>query len=68
MKCEIDPDAKFTRTSHPVRGAWIEIKGLNTAPVVASSHPVRGAWIEMQIAAELGCSELTVAPRQGCVD
>ena len=34
-------------TSHPVRGAWIEMSvyAYFLAPKV--SHPVRGAWIEM---------------------
>ena len=39
---------KYMPTSHPVRGAWIEIDvgavlGLNKY----KSHPVRGAWIEI---------------------
>ena len=34
--------------SHPVRGAWIEIRKV-IADVIAviPSHPVRGAWIEI---------------------
>ena len=33
--------------SHPVRGAWIEIKRYRRINGSHGSHPVRGAWIEM---------------------
>ena len=40
-------------TSHPVRGAWIEIFFLVDPPLAAvSSHPVRGAWIEIKLNAD----------------
>ena len=33
--------------SHPVRGAWIEIKSWACQQWKELSHPVRGAWIEI---------------------
>ena len=33
--------------SHPVRGAWIEIKNIIVLFSTIVSHPVRGAWIEI---------------------
>ncbi len=34
--------------SHPVRGAWIEIRFIRTQKLKPErSHPVRGAWIEI---------------------
>ena len=33
--------------SHPVRGAWIEIKNEAILDEIKPSHPVRGAWIEI---------------------
>ena len=34
--------------SHPTRGAWIEINGVDQGDVtVQASHPTRGAWIEI---------------------
>ncbi len=55
--------------SHPVRGAWIEIKIFRRAANGASkSHPVRGAWIEIAMENLIGTILSIVAPRQGCVD
>ena len=34
--------------SHPVRGAWIEIKTSRRPASFVKSHPVRGAWIEIR--------------------
>ena len=34
-------------TSHPVRGAWIEMSPAPKWTVMKRSHPVRGAWIEI---------------------
>ena len=39
---------KGIETSHPVRGAWIEIGLCSAAVGLPLSHPVRGAWIEIQ--------------------
>ena len=57
-----------TKTSLPVRGAWIEIsadrKKIRSG---AGSLPVRGAWIEISFSPPFfwaGC----VAPRAGSVD
>ena len=36
-------------TSHPARGAWIEISFLVTTTPSPVSHPARGAWIEIAI-------------------
>ena len=33
--------------SHPVRGAWIEIRNFYKCVYRWASHPVRGAWIEI---------------------
>ena len=33
--------------SHPVRGAWIEIRRFGAINIALKSHPVRGAWIEI---------------------
>ena len=35
------------KASHPVRGAWIEIRGHGGGSGAKESHPVRGAWIEI---------------------
>ena len=54
-------------TSHPARGAWIEIKvGVMLGPRF-ESHPARGAWIEIRNHSKVGVM-LGVAPRKGCVD
>ena len=37
------------RASHPVRGAWIEIRRHRRSRRLFPSHPVRGAWIEILI-------------------
>ena len=34
-------------TSHPARGAWIEIEAACKSVFCVGSHPARGAWIEM---------------------
>ena len=35
-------------TSHPARGAWIEIGiALPSSNLITESHPARGAWIEI---------------------
>ena len=39
---------KGIETSHPVRGAWIEISTSSGIMRFFRSHPVRGAWIEIQ--------------------
>ena len=54
-------------TSHPARGAWIEIRLKEYGIWNMRSHPARGAWIEISI---LIASQLlsVVAPRKGCVD
>ncbi len=37
------------KKSHPVRGAWIEMRNIYSTPVPKKSHPVRGAWIEISL-------------------
>ena len=54
-------------SSHPVRGAWIEISEGLEAEKVPKSHPVRGAWIEIYRGTKCH-RESYVAPREGCVD
>ena len=36
-------------SSHPARGAWIEIRSGVRRPGHCGSHPARGAWIEMTV-------------------
>ena len=36
-------------SSHPARGAWIEMKISASEVVQMQSHPARGAWIEMAV-------------------
>ena len=54
-------------TSHPARGAWIEIKIWRYTKCRASSHPARGAWIEIWVLPVIEY-KIVVAPRKGCVD
>ena len=55
-------------TSHPVRGAWIEIQLVDDSTHrLVTSHPVRGAWIEIINSYELDDVDI-VASRKGCVD
>ena len=55
-------------TSHPVRGAWIEMGiSIDHPAYQEMSHPVRGAWIEIR-ASMIVRRAFSVAPRQGCVD
>ena len=57
------------QTSHPSRGAWIEIHTLHlTASVVSLSHPSRGAWIEIRDGTLYFDNLWAVAPLAGCVD
>ena len=54
------------RPSLPVRGAWVEIRGLSGVNAVILSLPVRGAWVEIAVQ----CAKLyrrRVAPRAGSV-
>ena len=56
------------KTSHPARGAWIEMFWFSgEREVNRRSHPARGAWIEIT-AAPTGYDAGQVAPRKGCVD
>ena len=55
-------------TSHPTRGAWIEIIDMLRARSYTESHPTRGAWIEMVCLGLSSIILLTVAPYPGCVD
>ena len=57
-----------TTTSHPSRGAWIEIGVLMTSTSnTSASHPSRGAWIEIP-GWRSGPLRANVAPLAGCVD
>ena len=67
MKWAGGHDAAVSKTSLPVRGAWIEMCNLGALAVIRASLPVRGAWIE--IPEELYKLTLSrVAPRAGSVD
>ena len=38
------------KTSHPARGAWIEMsRAASVRSASLRSHPARGAWIEIEI-------------------
>ena len=57
----------YVGTSHPSRGAWIEIISCAKNSSVGTSHPSRGAWIEISRSVAICLSRL-VAPLTGCVD
>ena len=68
MKFLIPECRVYCKSSHPARGAWIEIVvRINKMLLNIQSHPARGAWIEMS---RVSVSVLLrrVAPRKGCVD
>ena len=54
-------------TSHPTRGAWIEITAYKAQVAAEESHPTRGAWIEIIFGPKLH-DFANVAPHTGCVD
>ena len=55
-------------TSHPSRGAWIEISiSAFIKRAISRSHPSRGAWIEIHMSG-LQSRIARVAPLAGCVD
>ena len=54
-------------SSHPARGAWIEITITAQPILLLTSHPASGAWIEIGYA-EVTIKKRHVAPRKGCVD
>ena len=47
MKSAAQQKNRYTVTSLPVRGAWIEIFEVFCKKIAHLSLPVRGAWIEM---------------------
>ena len=47
MKLSRSTGRTGTETSHPARGAWIEIAPAWEVVRRVESHPARGAWIEM---------------------
>ena len=56
-------------TSHPSRGAWIEISiSAFIKRAISRSHPSRGAWIEILAISVEGEALGSVAPLAGCVD
>ena len=67
MKCRCLGTVKGMVTSHPARGAWIEIQFPVKTFFRKSSHPARGAWIEIVNVPFFG-QRNEVAPRKGCVD
>ena len=54
-------------TSHPARGAWIEIKLTTNSTSGRRSRSAWGAWIEITLAPS-GWPRTRVAPRMGRVD
>ena len=67
MKSLIVSHLFFSKGSHPVRGAWIEIIVSVIEGIWNGSHPVRGAWIEIK-RCYFRFSKQGVASRKGCVD
>ena len=57
----------FGTSSHPARGAWIEMKNNLPDNIKPESHPARGAWIEI-MSHPCQNEQSSVAPRKGCVD
>ena len=54
------------RTSHPTRGAWIEINNIAVLfGLRVWSHPTRGAWIEMHNGLVRGVRVLWSHPTRG---
>ena len=66
MKYKALAEARTTPESHPVRGAWVEIRPPLFVVAGLSSHPVRGAWVEIPHIPQSNENE-EVAPREGCV-
>ena len=66
MKCRAAPTKATRPQSHPVRGAWVEIRRLAEWTNANKSHPVRGAWVEILLS-HLAPVSAGVAPREGCV-
>ena len=54
-------------SSHPTRGAWIEMSSLRLGVTLGWSHPTRGAWIEIFWSGRRRTWSM-VAPHTGCVD
>ncbi len=54
---------QLPRTSHPSRGAWIEIKILPLSPLKKVSHPSRGAWIEIDMGEDVDNCPTSRTPR-----
>ena len=48
MKFDAVLNRLLDNSSHPARGAWIEIVKYMPAPPFPASHPARGAWIEIR--------------------
>ena len=67
MKFKKDPTTGVKSTSHPSRGAWIEIVGRLRGDDGDASHPSRGAWIEIYEDGKKN-ARCAVAPLTGCVD
>ncbi len=53
MKWELGFFEESIESSHPVRGAWIEIELAGNYGAATASHPVRGAWIEIELTKEI---------------
>ena len=66
MKCGVSREPRPPRTSHPARGAWIEIMCAASIfyPLI-TSHPARGAWIEIMCAASIFYPLITSHPARG---
>ena len=59
----------MVRSSRPVWGAWIEIKGTKKSiSSIRTSRPVWGAWIEIKAVMDAEGDVTKVAPRMGRVD
>ena len=69
LKSALSDEIDKLKTSHPSRGAWIEILHNCRKGHQSLSHPSRGAWIEIFSAEEIQAVGIApVAPLAGCVD
>ena len=67
MKCILRHFSSRRKSSHPARGARIEILEDEVQLASAASHPARGARIEMGMTGA-HTFRPRVAPRKGCAD
>ncbi len=68
LKLGLRTEQTRPQSSHPSRGAWIEMRYMSRVTCFESSHPSRGAWIEIYSSLFNVIVPESVAPLTGCVD